>query len=132
MSYAPDLVAIARGAFGHGTLASPTRTARADNPLCGDEIELDLDVDASRIRAVAHRTQGCTFIVASASLLAQTVPTMSVSAARDLALELRRDLAGTNALPTSVAMLAGVRIYPARMRCALLPWEALLVALHEV
>lgn len=132
MSYAPDLVATARVAFGHGALASPTHTARADNPRCGDDIELDVADDGAQVRAVAHRTRGCTFTLASASILAQTVPTMSVAAARALAFELRRDLAGTAPLPQSVAMLAGVRIYPARVRCALLPWEALLRALAEV
>ena len=131
MTYAPDLVATARVAFGHGTLVSPTRSAYAENPLCGDEIELDLRDDGAQVQAVAHRARGCTFMIASASLLAQTAPALSLADARELALELRRGLSGAKALPPSVAMLAAVRMYPARVRCALLPWEALLHALDE-
>ena len=132
MSYAPDLVATARSAFGHGRLESPTRTARADNPLCGDDVELDVRHDGAQIQGVAHRAHGCSFTLASASVLAQTVPGMSLGDARALAMTLRRDLPGTTPLPPAVVVLSGVRIYPARMRCALLPWEALLSALGEV
>ena len=132
MSYAPDLVATARRAFGHGALESPTRTARADNPLCGDELELDVRHDGTRIEAIAHRARGCSFTLASASVLAQVVPDMSLADARSLAMRLRRDLAGAKPLPPEVVLLTGVRIYPARVRCALLPWEALLSALGEV
>ena len=132
LTYAPDLVATARRAFGHGTLESPTRTARADNPLCGDEIELDVRHDGAQVEAIAHRARGCSFTHASASVLAQVVPGMSLAVAHELAVRLRRELAGTKPLPEEVVLLSGVRIYPARVRCALLPWEALLSALGEV
>jgi NifU-like protein involved in Fe-S cluster formation len=45
---------------------------------------------------------------------------------------MRRDLAGSAALPPDLALLGAVRIYPARIRCALLPWDALRDALDEV
>lgn len=127
--YAEGLVAEARLAHGHGTLPSPRRTVRAANPVCGDEIELDLDDDGARIVDVAHRTRGCVFTRASASLLARSVPGMTLAQARDLATALRTDLAGSAALPPEVAALASVRIYPVRVRCALLPWDALRSAL---
>jgi nitrogen fixation NifU-like protein len=130
--YADDIVAEARRDRGHGSLASPTTSARAANTLCGDEIDLDLDHDGERIAAVAHRTRGCAFTRGSASLLAQCVTGMSIAGARELAATLRRDLAGTAALPSDVSALAAVRMYPARTRCALLPWEALRTALGEV
>lgn len=129
--YAEDLVAEARRPHGEGSLASPRRTARATNPICGDEIELDVDHDGDRLSDVAHRTRGCTFTRASASLLARSVPGLSLTAARDLAATLRRDLGGSAELPARLASLAAVRIYPARLRCALLPWDALGAALDE-
>jgi len=131
-TYGPDLIATAARAFGHGMLVSPTRTARAENASCGDEIELDVRHDGTRLDAVAHRARGCAFTLASASLLAQTVPAMTLADVRELALTLRRDLSTGKALPPNVALLVGVRMYPARTRCALLPWEALLSALDDV
>jgi len=132
VTYAPDLVATARRAFGHGRLESPTRTVHADNPLCGDDVELDVRHDGAQVQAVAHRAHGCSFTLASASALAQVVPSMSLADARALATLLQRELAGTTPLPAAVVLLSCVRMYPARVRCALLPWEALLSALVEV
>lgn len=131
MTYAPDLVSIARVAFGNGRLASPDRTAHAANPLCGDEIEIDLTLEDERIRELAHRTKGCTFTIASASLLAQAVRGRTPAEARELALTLKRQLATGNALPQAIELLTAVRAYPARFRCALLPWDALLDALRD-
>lgn len=130
--YPDDLVAEARRPRGEGALASPRRTARAANPLCGDEIDLDLDHDGARVIEVAHRTRGCAFTRASASLLARSVPGLSLAQARGLATALRRDLAGSAPLLPELAALASVRVYPARMRCALLPWDALRSALDDV
>ncbi len=130
--YAEDLVAEARHPVGDGALASPRRTARLTNPVCGDEIDLDLDHDGARITDLAHRTRGCSFTRASASLLARYVTGMSLASARELAAALRRDLAGSAPLPPELTALGAVRIYPARLRCALLPWDALRSALSEV
>lgn len=128
-AYPDELVAEARAPRGEGALASPRRTARAANPVCGDEIELDLDDDGERLTAVAHRSRGCAFTRASASLLARTVPGLALGEARALGESLHRDLAGSASLPPQLAALAAVRMYPARVRCALLPWDALRSAL---
>lgn len=130
--YADGLLAEAREPLRAGSLPSPRRTARAANPVCGDEIELDVDDDGSRIVDVAHRTRGCVFTRASASLLARSVPGLDLRQARALSETLRRDLRGSADLPPGVAALASVRIYPARVRCALLPWEALRSALDAM
>jgi nitrogen fixation NifU-like protein len=129
--YADELVLEARHPRGDGTLPSPRHTARAANPVCGDEIDLDVDHDAARVIDVAHRTRGCVFMRASASLLARSVPGLSITQARDLATTLRRDLGGSAALPPGLTALTSVRMYPARLRCALLPWDALRSALSE-
>jgi nitrogen fixation protein NifU and related proteins len=131
-SYADDLVAEARRDVGRGSLASPRITARNANPSCGDEIEMDIDHDGVRISAIAHRTRGCAFTHASASLIARFVPDMTLVEARQLATDLQRDVPRDVPLPSVFAALATVRMYPARKRCALLPWEALAAALLEV
>lgn len=129
--YADDLVAEARRAHGEGTLPSPRHTAHCANPVCGDEIDLDLHDEDGRIVNVAHRTRGCVFTRASASLLARAVEGRPVSVALELADVLQRELAGRRALPGELAALESVRVYPARLRCALLPWDALRIALGE-
>jgi nitrogen fixation protein NifU and related proteins len=129
--YTDDLLAEARRDHGHGTLVSPRLTTRRANPLCGDEIELDVDHDGTRVTAVAQRTRGCSFTRAAASLLARRVTGLTLSHAREVVTTLRRDLAGTAPLPADFASLAAVRMYPARTRCALLPFEALGSALAE-
>lgn len=127
--YPDDLLAEARTPRGDGALPSPRRTGRAANPACGDEIELDVADDGERLTAVAHRSRGCAFTRASASVLARAVPGLGRTEALALGETLRRDLAGRAPLPPELAVLAGVRLYPARVRCALLPWDALRSAL---
>jgi nitrogen fixation NifU-like protein len=130
--YADGLLEEARQPLRAGSLPSPRRRARAANPVCGDEIELDVDDDGARIVDLAHRTRGCVFTRASASLLARSVLGLDIRQARALSETLRRDLGGSAQLPPDLAALASVRIYPARIRCALLPWEALRSALDAM
>lgn len=128
--YADALLAEARNAR-DGTLAAPDRTAHLTNAVCGDEVDVDLRDDGTRIIDLAVRTRGCVFTRASASLLERSVRGGTLDAARDLATSLARDLATPAPLPPQLAQLAAVRVYPARLRCALLPWDALRIALGE-
>jgi nitrogen fixation NifU-like protein len=130
--YADELIAEARRDHGRGSLASPRITVRSTNPSCGDEIDLDVDHDGARISVIAHRTRGCAFTRASASLISRFVPDMTFDEARELVAKIRKDLPGTAELPGVFAALVTVRMYPARLRCALLPWDALATALDEV
>lgn len=130
--YTDELLREAVLPAGAGTLTSPRRRADVSNPICGDEIALDLDDDGVRVVEIAHRTRGCVFTKASASLLARSVPGLTLADALDLATTVRRDLAGEAPLPAELAALASVRIYPARVRCALLPWDALRSALDTM
>src|SRR5688572_4242283 len=57
----------------HGRLASPTLANRGHNPLCGDEIELSLLIDADRIADIAFSGRGCSISQASASMMTETV-----------------------------------------------------------
>ena len=130
-TYPDRLVAEARRAHGEGTLPAPTRRGRAVNPVCGDEIDLDVEDGAGRIVAIAHRVRGCAFTRGSAALLARAAEGMTLAAARELCRTLRDDLAGVGPLPSGLEALAEVRVYPARLRCALLPWDALRDALDR-
>lgn len=126
--YADDLLRAAARQC-DGRIDAPRRYAAADNPLCGDAVEVDADDDGTRVIALAQRVRGCVFTRGSAVVLEGAVSGMAIADAAGLAAALRRDLAGDVELPPAVAALAAVRIYPARVRCALLPWEALARAL---
>ncbi len=129
--YAPSLLAEAKRPSGAGALTSPCAHGRAANAACGDEVDIDLRACGGRVSDVAHRTRGCTFTIASASLLSRAVLDLTIAEARDLGAALRRDLGTSVELPAQLAALAAVRVYPARLRCALLPWDALRLALDE-
>jgi nitrogen fixation NifU-like protein len=117
------------------------------NPLCGDRIELQLQVEGALIEAAAFDGEACAICMASASMLCGLAPGRTVEAleqlaeALRLALESPRDRAehepdatgggpGTAqppphpALPGQLHALLGVRRYPSRVRCATLPWTA--------
>ena len=93
----------------YGELPEPTFSHVGENPVCGDEIKIDvvLDEDGERIERVAFTGDGCAISQASASLLTQELPGMSLN---ELA-ELDRD---------DAIGLLGVEISPMRVKCAVL------------
>lgn len=110
-------------------------TAKGDNPMCGDRCQVWVKraTDGS-IGAVGFEARGCAISVASADLMTEAVQGLDADAARLLS-ERFRVLATTGvaddpALDT-LRPLAGVHEYPSRVKCATLPWHALVAALNE-
>lgn len=114
-----------------GQLEAPTHEQRVDNPLCGDRVTLQLQVEDGTVVAVRHRTRGCALCVASASLLAGSVQGQEVASAvarADRVQAAVRALAAGAPAPTHdeiAQAFAGVVSAPARLRCVLLPWDAI-------
>lgn len=118
-----------------GTLAAPTHHARGRNPQCGDDIGVELQVAAGRIRDIRFSGQGCAICMASASLMTEALKGASVDTARRLQHDFRAVLTGAQP-PDAAALgklvaLAGVARYPGRIKCALLGWHALAHALDD-
>lgn len=118
-----------------GTLEAPTHQARGHNPQCGDDLEVQLQLDGDRVRDIRYRGQGCAICIASASMMSEAVKGRTVAEAEDLQQRFRAVLTGQRD-PESAALgklqsLAGVRRYPARIKCALLGWHALMHALAD-
>ncbi|HYG65953.1 MAG TPA: SUF system NifU family Fe-S cluster assembly protein [Thermoanaerobaculia bacterium] len=117
-----------------GTLASANRTAEGHNPLCGDRVRLFVDVEEDRVRDIAFEGSGCAISTASASLMTEAVKGKTVEEAREL-FRLFHDLMtaeGADADDPSLgklAVFAGVREYPIRIKCATLAWHAFQAAL---
>src|SRR5690606_29442907 len=84
---------------------------------------------------VEFQGRGCAVCTASASMLTEAVQGLTCAAAADLYRRLARWLSGqeqSDDFPGPLRALAVVRSYPARVRCALLPWETLHDALEAV
>ncbi len=117
------------------TLDDATHHADGFNPLCGDEISLQLRVDEETVGDVGFQGHGCAISRASASLLTQAVKGGSTSDAMAMFDEFHRMLTEPDAeldydLLGDLEMLAGVIAYPTRIKCAILAWHTLKAAMH--
>src|SRR5207249_4749774 len=101
-------------------------------PLCGDQIDLTLRLRDGRVEAIGFLGQGCSISQASASMLCETVSGLETDAAARLADQFRAMLQGDddNTDLGDLEALRGVRAYPVRVKCATLPWNALLQGLR--
>jgi nitrogen fixation NifU-like protein len=115
----------------HGRLAHPTLANRGHNPLCGDEIELFLNIDGQheRIDAITFTGRGCSISQASASMMTEAVKGQKIDDAQAAAVQFSQRMANRDPAPPELAdeldALQGVKRYPARVKCALLPWTTL-------
>jgi nitrogen fixation NifU-like protein len=117
----------------YGRPEGADRVAEGRNPLCGDHIKVFAKVDGDAVAAVGFEGSGCAISTASASLMTEIARGKS-RAEVDAVFERFHDLVtGKGAVdPASVGkleVLAGVREYPARVKCATLAWHALEAAL---
>jgi nitrogen fixation NifU-like protein len=117
-------------------VAGANRTAEGHNPLCGDHIALALRVEDGMVRDAAFQGAGCAISKASASMMTDSIIGKPVADAEVL---LRRMHAMLTAAPDAaeaaggdlgkLVVFGGVREFPARVKCATLPWHALGAAL---
>ena len=116
------------------TLEDATHHADGFNPLCGDEISLQLRLDDDTVGDVGFQGHGCAISRASASLLTQAVKGASSEDAMAMFNEFHRMLTEPGAelnydLLGDLEMLAGVIAYPTRIKCAILAWHTLKAAM---
>jgi len=117
-------------------LEGANRTAEGFNPLCGDQLTVYLLMDEGAVREVSFVGSGCAISKASASMMTQAVKGKTREEARALFDEFHRMVTGEldeESEPNQLGRLkifAGVRDYPARVKCASLPWHTLHAALE--
>ena len=120
-----------------GEIEGADRHADGYNPLCGDRLAVYLNLDGDRITDVAFLGSGCAISKASASLMTDAVKGKTVAEARALFGRFHAmitDDAGAEA-PGEVgklAVFAGVRDYPTRVKCASLAWHTLRAACDDL
>jgi len=102
----------------HGTLKKATHHGEANNPICGDTLQMDIIVKNDIIEDVKFSGSGCAISQAAASILTEAVKKKSVEEA--LALE-----------PKDVLELLGITLSPNRLKCGLLSLETLHLTLNQ-
>ncbi len=122
-----------------GELAPPATHAIGHNPLCGDEIEVYLDVVDGIVSDIKVAGQGCSISQSSASMMSQAVKGKPVADVRALVHKFRSMMSLEEADETVTAevklgdleALQGVVKFPVRIKCAVLAWNTLTQALAE-
>ena len=116
-------------------LASATHTSEGYNPLCGDKINLFLEVDDDKIKDIGFQGSGCAISKASASIMTDLIKGKSKQEITIL-FEKFQDLVTSEISKNfdmmelgKLAVFAGVREFPTRVKCASLAWHTMLAAL---
>ena len=113
-----------------GQLDKPDVATRGHNPLCGDEVILSVKLNGDRIDDIAFSGRGCSISQASASMMTEGVKGHPLDVARELMAGFREMMTGSGATDglggnEDMEALQGVKKFPVRVKCALLPWTAL-------
>jgi nitrogen fixation protein NifU and related proteins len=117
-------------------LDQPARAQMGHNPLCGDELTVYLDLEGDTIRDISFQGSGCAISKASASMMTVAVKGKTLAEAETLFQEFHQMVKGELDPDNSahhlgrLTILAGVREFPARVKCASLAWHTLHAALE--
>ena len=119
-----------------GPLEGANRNSEGHNPLCGDHIEVHATVDKDgRIQNVKFEGHGCAISTASASMMTDAVKGKTVAEAKEMFEHFHDLVTKDDALPEDdmdkLVVLAGVKEFPMRVKCATLAWHTLNAALEN-
>jgi nitrogen fixation NifU-like protein len=113
-------------------LTNPSLFAQGHNPLCGDQLKLYLAMDGDVIKDISFVGDGCCISKASASLLTEAVKGKKKAEVQKT-FEQVHEMVTTGEVKGDVgklAVFAGVHKFPARVKCAILAWHAIMAALQ--
>jgi nitrogen fixation protein NifU and related proteins len=118
----------------HGVIEDPSARVEGVNPLCGDELTLYLSVEDGKIKDVKLEAKGCSINTASGSMMTEAVLGKSIAEANEIIgtfkdMMLSKGKEEELDLPEELEdleALQGVKKYPVRIKCALLPWNTLI------
>lgn len=121
----------------YGAIEHASHHAEGHNPLCGDHISVTLKLDGDNIADIAFEGESCAICKASASMMTSAVKGKTCADAETLIQEFRDMVTGKLEPAASdhigrLAVFAGVRDLPMRVKCAILPWHTLHAAFNSV
>ena len=121
-----------------GRLEVADHHAHGNNPLCGDRLEIFLTIEDGRVVDVTFEGSGCAISTASASIMTDTVKGRTLEEVQQLFEAFHELLTGDPSIRADapaglgkLAVFAGVREFPVRVKCATLCWHTLQAALKE-
>lgn len=116
-------------------MACATHHAQGFNPLCGDKLTLYMQIQDNVIKDISFIGCGCAISQASASLMTEALKGKTVEEAKDMFHRFHHMLTENEDVSTTgldkLTVLAGVRNFPARVKCATLAWHAFDTALKK-
>jgi nitrogen fixation NifU-like protein len=121
----------------YGRLDPADRQARGVNPLCGDQLSLYLRLEGDRIADLSFEGTGCAISKASASMMTERLKGRSLAEAQQIFERFHALVTGEAPAEDAeeslgkLAVFAGVREFPARVKCATLCWHTLRSALES-
>jgi nitrogen fixation NifU-like protein len=110
-----------------GTFDQSAVTIDLNNPTCGDKISLQLQVEDGRVKDAKFVGEGCSISLSSASMMTEAVKGKTLEEAMGLAANFSGLMKGEEVQfdYEDLEALAGVNKFPARIKCAMLAWNAL-------
>jgi nitrogen fixation NifU-like protein len=118
-------------------LETANHRAEGYNPLCGDQLNVYLELEGDRVKDISFEGSGCAISKASASMMTQAVKGKTKQETESLFEEFHRMVTGQldadkeeNHLGR-LTIFAGVREFPVRVKCATLSWHTMRAALHN-
>ncbi|MCL2038906.1 MAG: SUF system NifU family Fe-S cluster assembly protein [Bacteroidetes bacterium] len=121
-----------------GKLEHYNHYAKGNNPLCGDNMELFLEIENGIIKDIKFNGSGCAISKASASVMTTLLKNKTIEETKKLFNDFHNLV--TSNVNTSyddlnlgkLSVFCGVREFPARVKCASLSWHTLLNAIDNV
>ena len=119
-----------------GALPGANRRAEGFNPLCGDRVTVEVEMQDGVVKDIRFQGSGCAISKASASMMTESMKGRTRAQAEALFQEFHRLLTGDAAAPDPAALgklvvFSGVREFPVRVKCATLAWHTLRSALEN-
>lgn len=117
-----------------GTLEGADATVEGYNPLCGDRVEIGVKLEGGKLKDCRFKGEGCSICMASASMMTEELLGRPVGDVEETVEGFRSLMKGEEcplAVEGDLESLVGVRNFPVRIKCALLPWTTLNDALRQ-
>ena len=116
--YAEIILDYYRNPKNKGSLENPTIFSKDVNPVCGDIIEINANINGDKIKEIKFNGKGCVISQASASMLTEYLFNKEIIQTKDLTKE-------------DILEMLGIQISPIRLKCALLPLKVFKLGLYK-
>ena len=125
----------AKNPHNFGELDQYTCTAEGNNPMCGDQLTVYIDVQDDIVSNVSYRARGCAISIASASIMSKTIKGKTVEEVNLLFDKFHRLCMGEDIdedeNTETLKVLSGVSKFPTRVKCATMSWHAIISDLEN-